>query len=116
MPTASAFTFRGARDLRKSECLKTEFCDVGRPGWLVGALKGDRMHLVPAGSRAAGTGHAHCQVPAWPKATSGLGLALGHPEKGQAALGYDRSSRLGISPRLGIIPPRHKSVPPTEMN
>lgn len=32
-------------------------------------------------------GLAHFQVPAKPKETSGLGATLGHPEKGQPALG-----------------------------
>lgn len=46
---------------------------VGRPSWLVGALKGDRTLPAPAGSRAAGAGHAQFPVPAWPWAASGLG-------------------------------------------
>lgn len=29
VPLASAFTFRGARDLQKSDCLNTECCQPG---------------------------------------------------------------------------------------
>lgn len=79
-------------------------------GW---SPKGRQALPAPAGLQ--GSRRRACPVPSACMAVGSFwsGLALGHPEEGQAALRCGYSSGLGISPRLGIVPPRHKSVPST---
>lgn len=116
MPGASAFTFREARGLQKSvsrTSMLLAWSDVGRPG--CGPSKGKH---TPGPCRVWGSSPGRATSTCLrPRETSGLGAALGHPEKGQAALGCGHSSvPLGVPPRLRIIPPRHKSAPPAGTN